>query len=111
MLPSILSSLIAALISDASIPADASSMEMVQPRQLIIDSGIPKEQVDAQVLAARRYDTFWNTGDEALARAALAGDFIDRTLPPGRAQGIPGPLAYLNLCVRLSRTFNARWSR
>jgi hypothetical protein len=39
--------LIAALISDASIPADASSMEMVQPRQLIIDSGIPKEQVDA----------------------------------------------------------------
>jgi predicted ester cyclase len=93
MLPSILSSLIAALISDASIPADASSMEMVQPRQLIIDSGIPKEQVDAQVLAARRYDTFWNTGDEALARAALASDFMDRTLPPGRAQGIAGPLA------------------
>jgi predicted ester cyclase len=93
MLPSILSSLIAALISDASIPADASSMEMVQPRQLIIDSGIPKEQVDAQVLAARRYDTFWNTGDEALARAALARDFMDRTLPPGSAQGIPGPLA------------------
>lgn len=28
-----------------------------------------------------------------LARTALAPYFIDRTLPPGRAQGIPGPLA------------------
>lgn len=47
----------------------------------------------AQILAARRYDTFWSTGDEALARAALAPHFTDRTLPPGRAQGIAGPLA------------------
>ncbi|MFP5392758.1 MAG: ester cyclase [Gammaproteobacteria bacterium] len=46
----------------------------------------------AQVRAARRYAAFWNSGDPALARAALAPDFIDRTLPPGRAQGVEGPL-------------------
>jgi predicted ester cyclase len=45
------------------------------------------------VLAARRYDTFWTTGDETLERSALAANFIDRTLPPGRAQGVEGPLA------------------
>ncbi|UFH51224.1 ester cyclase [Pseudomonas sp. KNUC1026] len=47
----------------------------------------------AQVLAARRYASFWQSGDPALARAALAPGFMDRTLPPGRPQGIDGPLA------------------
>ena len=42
--------------------------------------------------AARRYDTFWDSGGEALARAALAPDFIDNTLPSGRAQGVAGVL-------------------
>jgi predicted ester cyclase len=48
-----------------------------------------------------RYDTFWNTGDEALARAALAPNFIDDTLPTGRPQGLAGPLAASKL-IRLA---------
>lgn len=64
-----------------------------QPGSLIVDGSLPKAQVEAQVLAARRYDTFWSTGEEALAKAALAPGFIDRTPPPGRAQGLAGPLA------------------
>jgi hypothetical protein len=32
---------------------------------------------------ARRYATFWNTGDEALAREALADNFVDKTPPEG----------------------------
>ena len=44
-------------------------------------------------MAARRYDTFWNSGEEELARSALAADFMDRTLPPGRTQGVSGPIA------------------
>ncbi|AMO93252.1 snoaL-like polyketide cyclase family protein [Collimonas fungivorans] len=44
------------------------------------------------ILAARRYAAFWNTGDEQYARLALAPDFIDRTLPVGRPQGVAGPL-------------------
>lgn len=66
---------------------------LLQPRALIVDGSLPKAQAQAQQLAARRYDTFWNTGDEALAKAALAPDFTDRTPPPGRAQGLAGPLA------------------
>jgi predicted ester cyclase len=66
--------------------------QLVQPRSLIVDKSLPKKQVNAQILAARTYDTFWTTGDEAQARAALAHDFLDRTLPPGRPQGIAGPL-------------------
>jgi predicted ester cyclase len=66
---------------------------LVQPQTMIIDPSLPKAQVEAQALAARRYDTFWSTGDEALARSALAADFTDRTLPPGRPQGLAGPLA------------------
>lgn len=46
----------------------------------------------ATVLAALRYAEFWNSGDEHYARQALADDFVDRTLPAGRAQGVSGPL-------------------
>lgn len=66
---------------------------LVQPKTLIVDHSLPKKRADAQIRAARTYDTFWTTGDEAQARAALADSFTDRTLPPGRPQGIEGPLA------------------
>lgn len=52
------------------------------------------------VTAARTYAAFWNTGDPALAHAALSPDFIDRTLPEGRPQGVAGPIA-------ASQTFRA----
>lgn len=79
-----------------AVPAHAASTtaaRLVVPGSLIVDPSLPKAQAEAHILAARRYDTFWSTGDEALARAALAPDFMDRTLPPGRPQGIAGPLA------------------
>jgi len=44
------------------------------------------------ILAARRYAAFWNTGDAKFASLALADDFMDRTLPAGRPQGLKGPL-------------------
>ncbi|MGO4701835.1 ester cyclase [Dyella sp. 2RAB6] len=66
---------------------------LLQPHALIVDGSLPKAQAEAQMLAARRYDTFWHTGDETLAKAALAPDFTDRTPPPGRAQGLACPLA------------------
>lgn len=78
--------------SAAHLPT-ASAPQLVEPATLIVDASLPKAQAAAQILAARRYDTFWTTGDETLARAALAGDFTDHTLPPGRPQGIAGPLA------------------
>ncbi|WP_150568675.1 ester cyclase [Pandoraea morbifera] len=76
--------------SAATIPAEDG---LVQPQTLIVDRSLPKKQAEAQIRAARTYDTFWTTGDEAQARAALADTFTDRTLPHGRPQGIAGPLA------------------
>nr|WP_321815339.1 MULTISPECIES: ester cyclase [unclassified Paraburkholderia] len=73
--------------------AGATDTNLVQPHELIVDKSLPAQQVEQQIHAARLYDTFWSTGDEAQARAALAPDFTDRTLPAGRAQGIAGPLA------------------
>lgn len=66
---------------------------LIVSHTLIVDHALPKPQIDAQIRAARTYGTFWSTGDEALAREALADDFTDRTLPPGRPQGIAGALA------------------
>ena len=71
----------------------AADTALIEPNSLIVDRSLPKAQADSQVIAARRYDTFWNTGDEALARAALAPNFIDNTLPTGRPQGLAGALA------------------
>jgi predicted ester cyclase len=59
---------------------------------LIVDQGIAAPQREAMMLAARRYYAFWNTGNASYAKAALASDFIDHTLPPGRPQGAEGPL-------------------
>jgi predicted ester cyclase len=79
----------------------ASDLPLLEPHKLIVDRSLPREQANAQIIAARRYDAFWNTGDEALARAALAPNFVDNTLPTGRPQGIAGPLAASKL-IRLA---------
>ncbi|ALL68309.1 ester cyclase [Paraburkholderia caribensis MBA4] len=43
-------------------------------------------------VASLRYAAFWNTGDESFAKSALGDDFVDRTLPAGRAPGLEGAL-------------------
>jgi len=81
-----------AALAIAALPALAADKVLVQPQVVISDESSLDKQNDPRVLAARRYDTFWQTGDPAMARAALAPDFMDRALPPGRPQGIEGPL-------------------
>jgi predicted ester cyclase len=73
-------------------PTVAADTALIEPHVLIADPSAPRAQFDTQIMPERRYDTFWNTGDEALARAALAPNFTDNTLPPGRPQGLAGPL-------------------
>jgi predicted ester cyclase len=85
--------LLTALVVSAPAMAAGRDIELAQPKKLIVDASLSEQQAGSQIAAARRYDTFWDNGDAALARMALAPDFIDRTLPPGRAQGIAGPLA------------------
>ncbi|KIR17324.1 ester cyclase [Pseudomonas sp. CFBP 5750] len=75
-----------------SLGASAATDALVAPQSLIVDQSLSARQASAMILAARRYDTFWHTGDEALAREALAPGFIDKTPPAGRKQGPEGPL-------------------
>ncbi|MET3550999.1 ester cyclase [Burkholderia sp. 567] len=74
-------------------PATSHAAGLVEPHSLTVAADLPAQKARAQILAARRYGTFWDTGDASLAQTALATGFIDRTLPAGRAQGVPGPLA------------------
>ncbi|MBS7456958.1 ester cyclase [Coralloluteibacterium stylophorae] len=65
---------------------------LVQPEVVVADASLAPAQRAAMELAARRYGSFWDTGDEALALQALAPDFVDMTPPPGREQGPRGAL-------------------
>ncbi|WP_224770950.1 ester cyclase [Pseudomonas sp. FEN] len=72
--------------------ASAATADLVKPGVLLVDKSLAPAQVHSMEIAARRYDTFWHTGDEAFAREALADNFIDKTPPAGRKQGPEGPL-------------------
>jgi predicted ester cyclase len=95
------STAIAVMLWGSVIHTFAADPPLLEPHNLIVDRSLPREQADAQIIAARRYDTFWSTGNEALARAALAPNFVDSTLPTGRPQGVAGPLAASKL-IRLA---------
>ncbi len=66
--------------------------KLATPQSVITDGSLDVATRESMSMAARRYYTFWNTGDENYAKAALASDFVDRDLPPGRPQGPDGPL-------------------
>ncbi|WP_431635742.1 ester cyclase [Dyella sp. KULCS107] len=91
----LLASAMVAWSAPSAAPAASSA-----PAQITVAAVAAPAQRETLTTAARRYASFWNTGDEALARQALAPDFVDRTLPPGRAQGVQGALD-------ASRTFRA----
>src|SRR5437588_3880979 len=61
------------------------------PRSIILSAG-QEQAAQPVILAARRYAAFWNTGEARHAETALARNFVDRTLPSGRPQGLSGVL-------------------
>src|SRR5882724_3102679 len=64
---------------------------LLEPHNLIVDHSLPREEADTQIIAARRYDTFWSTGDETLARASPPPPPPPTTPPPRRPPRIAGP--------------------
>ena len=80
--------------------AISSQGEWLQPKQLIVDNSLPQAQLKVNEAVAREYASFWNTGNETLARDALAAGFIDKTPPEGRKQGPEG-------AILASRAFRA----
>jgi len=81
--------LVAALTLSLSAPAFAA--DSVQINDLVIAAPMPDAQREATMKAIRAFYDFWNTGDEALLKQAIASNFTDHTLPPGRPQGPEGP--------------------
>src|SRR5258708_7880111 len=81
--------LAAALMLWLSTPALAA--DGVRIIDLVLAAPIPDAQREATMKAVRAFYDFWNTGDEALLKDAIASNFTDHTLPPGRPQGPQGP--------------------
>lgn len=81
--------LAAALMLWLTTPALAA--DSVGINDLIVAALIPDAQREATMKAVRAFYDFWNTGDEALLKEAIASSFTDHTLPPGRPQGPEGP--------------------
>jgi predicted ester cyclase len=80
------------LIAVFAAAAVASAEETLPtPRSIILTAG-QEQAAQPVILAGRRYAAFWNTGEARYAEAALAQNFVDRTLPPGRTQGLKGVL-------------------
>jgi predicted ester cyclase len=92
--------LFATVVMAWPVPPGSAMAAPVTPGQVRVAGVSSPAERTVMTTAALRYASFWNTGDEAFARQALAPDFIDRTLPPGRAQGVQGALD-------ASRTFRA----
>jgi predicted ester cyclase len=69
-----------------------SADKLPQPKLVTIDKSLGADQLKMAVDAARVFYAFWDTGDAQFARLALADNFIDRTLPKGRPQGIDGAI-------------------
>jgi|SRR5882762_2914990 len=74
-----------------SLSSSALGADGVKINDLVIAGPIPAAQREATVKAVRAFYDFWNTGDAAVLKQAIAETFTDRTLPPGRPQGPEGP--------------------
>jgi predicted ester cyclase len=88
------------LIAILALAAVASAEENLPTPQSVILAAGQEQAAQPVILAARRYAAFWNTGETRYAEAALAQNFVDRTLPSGRPQGLKGVL-------EASKTFRA----
>jgi len=63
--------------------APALSADSVAIDDFVIASTISETERDATANAARAFYEFWNTGDEAVLKQALAENFADHALPRG----------------------------
>jgi predicted ester cyclase len=75
----------------SSMPAVATGSVTIE--DLVVAGQIPTARRNDLETAVRAFYGFWNTGDEALLKEAIASNFLDHTLPPDRPQGPAGPAA------------------
>ncbi|GKQ55355.1 ester cyclase [Bradyrhizobium sp. Ce-3] len=75
----------------AALLAAPASADEVKIDDLVVATTAPAAGSDATVAAAKAFYQFWNSGDEAVLKRAIADNFVDHTLPAGRPQGPQGP--------------------
>ena len=71
--------------------ASAFAADPVRLEEIVVVGAIDPAERNAELDAARAFYEFWNTGDAAFLKRAIANDFTDHTLPPCRPQGRGGP--------------------
>ncbi|MDB4923240.1 ester cyclase [Mucilaginibacter sp.] len=71
---------------------DMGSHELPVPKSITLGEKLSDSYSKQLIHTARLFYAFWNTGDPQFARAALADNFKDNTLPKGRSQGVTGVL-------------------
>jgi predicted ester cyclase len=71
--------------------APALASDSVKINDLVVTRRIQEARRESTVKAVGAFYDFWNTGDAALLIQAIAANFTDHTLPPGRPQGPQGP--------------------
>ena len=59
--------------------------------EIILSGDEPAAGTGETLAAAKAFYQFWNDGDEATLKRAIAPTFTDHTLPAGRPQGPEGP--------------------
>jgi predicted ester cyclase len=79
------------LLVALALTAPAVNADGVRINEVVVATAIPEAQREATLRAVRAFYDFWDTGDEAYLQRAIAKDFTDHTLPPGRPQGPEGP--------------------
>ncbi len=103
--------LLAAFLAAAALPAAAAEEATI--KDLIVAGALSPTERAGVERAVRAFYAFWNTGDEALLREALAPGFTDHTLPPGRPQGPearPSPRAISAGPCPIFTSPSRRWS-
>jgi predicted ester cyclase len=83
--------IIALVVLTLSLSRPAFAGDSVEINDLVVAASIPDAQRKATMKAVRAFYDFWNTGDEALLKEAIAPSFTDHTLSSGRPQGPEGP--------------------
>ena len=81
--------LLTALAFSLSIPALAGASAQIN--DIVVAAPLSDAEREATMKAVRAFYDFWNHGDEALLKQAIADNFTDRTMPKGRPQGPDGP--------------------
>jgi len=71
--------------------SDAVALAMTRPQEQIVSKDVSPKRLAALLDPVNAFYGFWVNGSPSLLTRAIGPDFVDHTLPPGRAQGASGP--------------------